>query len=221
MDLNRWNREYREICRELGILPKNDYEARDIAARIMGDREQPLDKLESVIKGKDVVIFGAGPSLEKAVKDFERGEKILIAADGATSCLVLNGFIPDVIVTDLDGRIEDQLIANRMGSICVVHAHGDNIEKINKFLKRFNKTVVTTQVEPLENVHNFLGFTDGDRAVSLANHFGALSIELVGFDFGKTIGKYSDPENPKDHPADETKKKKLKIAKMLVKEFKK
>jgi uncharacterized Rossmann fold enzyme len=221
MDLNSWLKEYREICRELKIMPKDDYAARDLAAQIIGDREQPLDRLESLIKGKDTVVFGAGPSLEKSVKDFDKGRKTLIAADGATSCLLENGIYPNIIVTDLDGDIKDLLIADRLGAIMVVHAHGDNIEKIKKLLKKFKKVVVTTQVEPLQNVHNFLGFTDGDRAVSLAKHLGARSIQLMGFDFGDTVGRYSKPENPRNHPADEMKKKKLLIARRLVEKLKK
>ena len=40
-------------------------------------------------------------------------------------------------------------------------------------------------------VHNFGGFTDGDRCVFLANHFKAKKIILLGMDFGTRIGKYS------------------------------
>jgi uncharacterized Rossmann fold enzyme len=44
---------------------------------------------------------------------------------------------------------------------------------------------------PVENVHNFGGFTDGDRCVFLAEEFGAKKIVLVGMEFGNIIGKYS------------------------------
>jgi uncharacterized Rossmann fold enzyme len=65
----------------------------------------------------------------------------------------------------------------------------------------------TTQVKPLQNVYNFGGFTDGDRAVFLANEFGAINIVLVGMDFGEKIGRYSKTK---------VKDEKLKIAKMAV-----
>jgi uncharacterized Rossmann fold enzyme len=72
----------------------------------------------------------------------------------------------------------------------VVHAHGDNSEKIH-FVKNFKNCIGTTQTKPVGRVHNFGGFTDGDRCVFLANHFKAKKIILLGMDFGTRIGKYS------------------------------
>ncbi len=218
MDIDSWMAEHRRICRELGILPKGDYEARDIASRIIGDRKQPLEKLDALIRHRDAIVFGAGPSLERAVKGIDRNGKTLIAADGATSCLLENGLYPEIVVTDLDGDIKDLLLADRFGATMVVHAHGDNIGKVKELLPRIKNAVVTTQVEPLKNVHNFFGFTDGDRAVFMARHFGAKGIEMVGFDFGEVVGRYSKPEDPVDHKAGETKRKKLGIAERLVRE---
>lgn len=217
MDFDSWMPEYKKICKELGIDQKFDREARDIAASLIGDTPQPLQKLESLIRHHDVAVFGAGPSLEASVKTLDKTGKTLIAADGAASCLLGSGFYPDIIVTDLDGKMSDLLLANRFGAIVLVHAHGDNIDKVKKFLPQFKNAVVTTQVEPLKNCHNFFGFTDGDRAVFLAKRFGARKIDLIGFDFGDVVGKYSKPEEPSDHPADERKKKKLEIAERLVK----
>ena len=218
MDFDSWYKEYKQICEELNILPKDDYEARDIAAEIIGDKKQYVDKLETLIRNRDVVVFGAGPSLEEGVKGLEKEGKTLISADGATSCLLENGIYPDIVVTDLDGEIKDLMLADRFGAIMVVHAHGDNIEKIKSILPNIKTPVVTTQVEPLENVHNFFGFTDGDRAYFLAKYFQAKSIELVGFDFGEIVGKYSDPANPTNHKAEEKKKRKLGIAQRLIHE---
>jgi hypothetical protein len=218
VDIDSWLAEYKKIRRELGILPQSDYEARDIASQIIGDRKQPLEKLDALIRHRNVIVFGAGPSLEKAVKGIDRKGKTLIAADGATSCLLENGLYPEIVVTDLDGNATDLLLADRFGAIMVVHAHGDNISKVKELLPRIKNAVVTTQVEPLKNVHNFFGFTDGDRAVFLARHFEAKNIELAGFDFGELVGRYSKPEDPTDHKADETKRKKLEIAERLVKE---
>lgn len=217
MDLDGWLVEYRKICRELGILAKDDYEARDVAGSVIGDRKQPLEKLEALIRNREVIVFGAGPSLEKDIKKIDKKGKTLIAADGTTSCLLENGLYPDIVVTDLDGEIKDLLLADRFGAVMVTHAHGGNTNKIKSILPKIKNPVVTTQTEPLPNVHNFFGFTDGDRAVFLAKHFKAKGIELVGFDFGDMVGKYSKPEKPEDHKADERKKKKLEIAEELVK----
>jgi uncharacterized Rossmann fold enzyme len=46
--------------------------------------------------------------------------------------------------------------------------------------------VGTTQAAPLPNVHNFGGFTDGDRAVFAADHLGASRIVIIGFDLDDT-----------------------------------
>jgi len=72
----------------------------------------------------------------------------------------------------------------------VVHAHGDNTDKIH-LVKNFKNCVGTTQTKPAGRVHNFGGFTDGDRCVFLASHFKAKKIILLGMDFGTRIGKYS------------------------------
>jgi len=216
MDLESWIDEYRNICQKLDILPKDDYEARDAAAILIGDRKQFTGKLDTLIFNHDVAIFGAGPSLETGVKKFKKEDKVVISADGATSCLLQNGINPDIVVTDLDGDIKDQLLADGFGAIMVVHAHADNTKEVKQILPKIKNPVVTTQVEPLNNVHNYFGFTDGDRAVFLAKHFGARAIELIGFDFGSTVGKYSDPKNPTNHKATELKKKKLEIAQLLI-----
>ncbi|MBT8173598.1 MAG: DUF115 domain-containing protein, partial [Nitrosopumilus sp.] len=76
-------------------------------------------------------------------------------------------------------------------SIFVVHAHGDNIEKL-KLAKKFKNCIGTTQSNPFSKIQNFGGFTDGDRGVFLANHFKAKKIILFGMDFGNRIGKFSN-----------------------------
>jgi len=215
--MDAWMAEYRKICRELGISHDSDRDARDLIGSLIGEAPQPLGKLESLIRNRDVVIFGAGPSLGKGVKEIDKQNKTLIAADGTASCLLENGLYPDIIVTDLDGDINDLLLVNRFGALMVIHAHGDNVPQINSLLLKFKSPVVTTQVEPIKNVHNFFGFTDGDRAFFLAKHFGARKIDLIGFDFGDTVGKYSDPKDPTEHKASEMKLKKLGIAERLIK----
>jgi uncharacterized Rossmann fold enzyme len=145
----------------------------------------------------------------------EFSNKLLVTADGATSALLKYKLIPHIIVTDLDGDVLDQIKANLHGSIVIIHAHGDNIDKITKYISEFKGRIIgTTQTKPgvFENLHNFGGLTDGDRAVFLANHFSAEKITLIGFDFNNEIGKYSFAEN-KDI---KLKKKKLKWCKRLI-----
>jgi uncharacterized Rossmann fold enzyme len=75
------------------------------------------------------------------------------------------------------------------------------------------KLVGSTQVAPVENVHNFGGFTDGDRSVFLAEEFGAKKIVLVGMDFGNSIGRYSKEKKVKDL---ELKKQKMQAGRRLL-----
>ena len=59
-------------------------------------------------------------------------------ADGATKAIIENGLKPDIVVTDLDGDIKSLKKAGRTNTIMVVHAHGDNSEKIH-FVKKLQK----------------------------------------------------------------------------------
>ncbi|MFQ5800458.1 MAG: 6-hydroxymethylpterin diphosphokinase MptE-like protein [Candidatus Hydrothermarchaeales archaeon] len=168
-----------------------------------------LKRLEDLIKGKDVNIFGAGPSLERLGPI---PEGVNIAADGACSFLMERGVVPDMVVTDLDGKIEDILEANKRGAIVILHAHGDNMNKIKRYAKEFTDLYGTTQIRPFGNLLNFGGFTDGDRAGFIAEHFKAGKISFYAMEFEEPPGRYSFTK-PKDV---QKKKKKLMWAKRLV-----
>ena len=65
----------------------------------------------------------------------------------------------------------------------VIHAHGDNIPQLQYWVPLFPGPVVgTTQSQPLPPLHNFGGFSDGDRAAFAADALGAERIVFVGFD---------------------------------------
>jgi uncharacterized Rossmann fold enzyme len=89
-----------------------------------------------------------------------------------------------------------------------IHAHGDNIEKLD-LVKKFKNCIGTTQSTSFSKIENFGGFTDGDRCVFLANHFQAKKVILFGMDFGERIGKFS-----------KTKKSERKIKLMKLKQGK-
>ncbi|MBI5254124.1 MAG: DUF115 domain-containing protein [Euryarchaeota archaeon] len=201
----KWKKFYYEILEDFSFSEKSDAKA----AEILNGLLKPVDIsiLRKKIRGRRANVYGAGPSLEK-IKKFPRG--INIAADGATSFLLERGVVPDIIVTDLDGKIKDLLRANRKGSLVVVHAHGDNIDAIKKYAAKFKNAIGTTQSKPFGSLHNFGGFTDGDRAVFLAEHFEAKKIALYGMDFRSKIGRYSFSRDSK------TKRKKLRWAEKLI-----
>lgn len=216
MKYSDWEPIYEKILEDFGFDREKDDEAARVALEIITRkgrvRKNVKQEIEKLIKGKRVIICGNAPCLERDVREREKEFNIssssrVIAADGATSVLLRNAIIPDLVVTDLDGDVADIIHANRLGSIIVVHAHGDNIEMLKKVLPALNENVIcTTQSEPLRNVHNFGGFTDGDRCVFLAKEFGAKEIELIGFDF-------------EDKHVSERKKKKLKWAKRLIEDI--
>ena len=205
MQFEAWEPYYEKIVQEFGFSREEDERAAQVLdRRLKGTRISPED-LGPVIAGQPVTVAGNAVRLES---ELHRLTKVVIAADEATSVLLRHGRVPQVIVTDLDGNVDDQVTANRMGAVAVVHGHGDNIPAIEKWADRFaGKTMATTQSRPFGRVHNFGGFTDGDRGVFLAAALSARSIRLVGFDF--------DRPNPKDEPV-EVKKRKLDWAYILI-----
>ena len=107
----------------------------------------------------------------------------MFAADAAAGVLDAHRICPDAVFTDLDGATDRLVEMNESGTIVVVHAHGDNMPLLDYWVPRFNGPVVgTTQSVPLPHVHNFGGFSDGDRAVFAADELGAAHITLIGFD---------------------------------------
>lgn len=204
MNYDEWGLFYKDILYEFDFSASEDI----VAARILNSLVEslPMEVLEEMLAGKTACIYGSGETLEE-VGDFPRCARI--AADGATSYLLGKGVVPEVVVTDLDGKIEDLLEANRRGSIMVIHAHGDNISKIKNHAQRFTRVIPTCQCRPFGSLRNFGGFTDGDRAVFMAEHFKAKEIVLYGMDFGR-VGKYSFTRNTP------RKRKKLMWGKKLI-----
>jgi uncharacterized Rossmann fold enzyme len=184
MDFEVWESYYKQILSDFGFDRKEDERSASILSKILvGKKLSSQEELKGLIQEKEVIVVGGGKNLEKELhKDFSK--YVVIAADGTTSSLLAKGIVPNIIVTDLDGNIDDQISANKMGTIVAIHAHGDNIEQVKKWTPKFMEKILgTVQCRPFNALHNFGGFTDGDRAVFLAHHFGAKSIRLLGFDF--------------------------------------
>lgn len=212
-----WKPFYTRIVREMGYSVEEDRKAAELLRALLleGDEYILRDELAAVV-GRKVYVFGAGPSLENALREGDFSDGTLIAADGATSALLAAGIVPDIIVTDLDGRISDIKLANDRGAFLAVHAHGDNVKKISVYVPMFSRILGTCQTEPLDVVYNFGGFTDGDRAAFLAEELGAREITLVGFDFGTVVGRWSKPRLKEHSPVWESKRKKFEFAKELL-----
>lgn len=206
MEIDRWIPYYEAICSDLKLDVGRDMEASRLLADLLKEnrkitsRDSVMQNIGLLISGRSVYIFGAGPDLEEELEQalIEKADEwtstdrndVLIAADGATSALMARSIRPDLIVSDLDGDLEDQLACLGSGSIMFVHAHGDNMLRIRDAVPRlFGKVVGTTQLDPMRGafLDNFGGFSDGDRSAFIAEHFGASQIILLGFDF-KEVG---------------------------------
>ena len=190
MTLDGWQQKYLEILKEFNYDRSSEIKSAKILDSIIKNK-LCSDVLERKIKNKTVFVIGAGPSLIASLSYLKKFKNITkIVADGATQAMLENGMIPDIIVTDLDGNMESLKKASETGSIMIVHAHGDNIKRLPHTIS-FRYCIGTTEDRPFGKIRNFGGFTDGDRCVFLANHFGASKIIMIGMDFGIHIGKYS------------------------------
>lgn len=209
MDFEVWERYYLEILSDFGFSKEDDQCSASILLSLLEGKNLVSDmELESLIHGRDVVVIGDSRNLKSELSQ-NISDKVIIAADGTTSTLLKNGLVPHIIVTDLDGIIKDQVHANIQGAIVAIHGHGDNISQIKIWTPKFEgKVLGTVQCRPPGVLHNFGGFTDGDRGVFLAHHFGAKSIQLMGFDFEK-VGEKPNTDKL-------VKLEKLKWAKKLI-----
>ncbi|WP_129596483.1 6-hydroxymethylpterin diphosphokinase MptE-like protein [Methanohalophilus profundi] len=207
MEYDKWEPIYKKIVEDFGFSEDADADAAQLLSNLLIEPvKADLNDLTDVIKDKDTLICGNAPTLKKDLEQVDPSDHVIIAADGATSVLLEQGLIPDVIVTDLDGDVEKEIEANKKGAIMVVHAHGDNTGKILSFVPLLTNIIGTSQTKPPQGLFNFGGFTDGDRCVFMAHQLGATSMTLVGFDF--------DDDN-----VDEIKKKKLNWARRLIEGF--
>lgn len=203
MRFESWEPIYQQILDDFGFSRGRDEEAAVLLSGLLREPERSLEDAFSLICGRIAVICGNGPSLPQELDALSGKDCAFIAADGATEILLQKGIVPQIVVTDLDGPFQAVLQANKQGSIIVVHAHGDNIDAVRKYVPQLKKVIGTAQSKPLENMYNFGGFTDGDRCVFLAKHLGAAEIKLVGFDYD-------------DERVTPRKRKKLSWAKRLI-----
>ena len=209
--ISGWKKRYFTILKEMNYSEKKDKESALILDSIL-KKTDSIEKVKEIIQGNTVFVIGSGPSLSIAIPKLKKLKKsVKIAADSSLKPLVDNGIIPDIIVTDLDGNEDTIRKISKTKSIFVIHAHGDNIEKL-QMVKKMKNCIGTTQTNPFNKIQNFGGFTDGERGVFLASHFDAKKIILFGMDFGNQIGKFSNTKRSDR----EIKLKKLEIGRDLL-----
>jgi uncharacterized Rossmann fold enzyme len=191
MNLDIWlNRFYPQILSDFGFSRDEDTKSAKILYELGKNKLLDCSVLKDRIANKNVVVVGGAIDEADAEEILKLGDWAIITA--GKSILKLSSFLPnltpDVHVTDMEEDDEILIELERKGCILVLHAHGDNIDRIRSVVPKLSKFVATTQSEPFGRVYNFGGFTDGDRAVIIAKTFNAKSIKLVGFDFDKAEG---------------------------------
>ncbi len=226
MDFNEWEGWYKEILETLGFLRDDDEKTAELLDKILDEKgcltiEQFFDEMMEKKDTSKFIVVGAGPSIKKHIKyvkeNYDLNDYLIVSADGATTAMLEEDLVPDIVATDLDGKMEDLLAANSLGSYFVIHAHGNNEELIDNWTTKFDKILGTTQSVPIGHLYNFGGFTDGDRAMFFAIALGCEEMVLAGMDFGTTVTKYSRPNiEGATGPADEVKTKKLIFAERLL-----
>ena len=182
-------------------------------------RENTLRRVKTqLLNAQRIIIIGAGVE-EKEFAPYNQPGDIFVAADGAVGAL--QGYSQlACIVSDLDGG--DYLdAAAKQGQTVVVHAHGDNSERWKTILASWEQyalsphLILSHQVnQDISGMHNFGGFTDGDRALCLVLSLGVNpeNIELIGFTLNR-VGQWSGIT------VAETKLKKLEWMERIVSEL--
>lgn len=178
MRIEQWLEIYEEILKDFGFSREKDEESARLIAELGKGKLLESSVLEC-IRGKEVAVVGGAYENEKIEEEF------VITAGKAIEKVSL---VPSIHVTDLEEPLEKILELEKRGCILVIHAHGDNVDRIREVVPRLRGFVATTQSKPFGRVYNFGGFTDGDRAVLIAKNFGAKKIVLYGFDFERAEG---------------------------------
>ncbi len=198
---------YDKISGALGYSKSADEKARDELSASLSSRNarsaaKQFGELQKQVRGKKIIMFGAGPSLREDIMKLypvaRKKKNIIVAADGATDALLDAVIIPHITVSDLDSCSLEALKVQSEERSLFVHGHGDNAKMLRDTIPSLGRNVIgTTQVESSDNVWNFGGLTDGDRACYIASTLDPMIIVIAGMDFGKEEGEFSKSITPK------------------------
>ena len=185
-DIDWWWDYQSEISTHFGFSKCRE----NVASRIVSRLKLKKANLQKYFKGKNISIIGAAIG-----SDIVLPPKNLLVADGALRACLERNIIPEFVMTDLDGYLEDLFWASNNGSKLIVHSHGDNIAVFSQYSTRLPYFSVTTTYPSL-NSNCWGGFTDGDRALMMALSLSSKSINLLGFNFNE-IGDYAGVFSPR------------------------
>ena len=118
MEFGLWERYYKEILDDFGFSRSDDENSAKVLDEILSEEGcLTLDDLAQIVGFSDkYIVFGAGPSLKEHIiqlkENYHLKDYVLISADGATTALIEERLSPDIVATDLDGNLDDILLAN-------------------------------------------------------------------------------------------------------------
>ncbi|MCS7094565.1 MAG: DUF115 domain-containing protein [Thaumarchaeota archaeon] len=215
-----WRTEYAKIVKELGIDPERDRQASEFLSQFFRDVPCILPELSRTMGQKVSVVVGAADQVYDDLRSIEhvlhgfKNDVCLISADSATPALLDIGLVPDAVVTDLDCPEPDLLKALSRGSLFFVHGHGDNLDALGRWAPKLkDRAEPTCQIpDPTGHIHNFGGFTDGDRAVHIASALGCRTIVLVGMCLSCDVSDLSSRGKQRTSTWVYRKSKKLEVA---------
>lgn len=227
MNIIDWIEKYNWIARELLIDTERDRVSAKLLSSIIGDNFVKQKDISSIFRERNVLIIGYGRDIDNElyclnnIKHLLR-DTVVIVADKAINSVLKHGLKIDIFITDLDCD-RDYLYRIPRNTIFVIHAHGDNVDKVEaivpKLLEKGYLLHPTTQIEPLWNVFNYGGFTDGDRAVYLAMYYKPRRVVLIGMDLDKQLDKQIVDRYYNNGLKHILKIKKLEIAELLLEEI--
>jgi 2-amino-4-hydroxy-6-hydroxymethyldihydropteridine diphosphokinase len=186
-----YSHSYLEAARALDIDLTADREAAKYLDRFL--KKEDYNRIGEIIHKRPVIIWGVGPSQEvdlQKIMDAGLSRKFIsVGVDGAIYLLLRYKIHPHVLVTDLGGDATSIEATSKYGTHMVIHCHGGNIEKVRRiFPKLHGRVYGVTRSQDTDKVKNFGGFTDGDIAAHLADHFRPKFIVLAGMDYGRVMG---------------------------------
>ena len=189
MEYDEWAPYYARIRREFGFAMDRERAAAERLRSLLprDALRDPLGRATRRLAGRDVVVVGLAPRAGAPPVwrlPVARPTLAIVAADGAAERCLDAGLVPEVVVTDLDGPVPSEVLANARGALVVVHAHGDNVPQLERWVPEFSGELAGSWAgPPAQELLDVGGFTDGDRAAFLAAHAPARRILLWGFDF--------------------------------------
>uniref|UniRef100_A0A7C3UGT4 6-hydroxymethyl-7,8-dihydropterin pyrophosphokinase n=1 Tax=Geoglobus ahangari TaxID=113653 RepID=A0A7C3UGT4_9EURY len=181
MNLEDWFKFfYYQILSDFGFDEEKDKEAARLMHSLAGDKLLDKEVIRNKVEGREVAVIGG------AVENEINTETIITAGKAILKWMEISDRTPDIHVTDMEEDSDILIDLENKGCLLILHAHGDNIDRIKDTIPKIGRFIGTTQHFPFNRIYNFGGFTDGDRAAIIAKEFGASKIILHGFRFHST-----------------------------------